>query len=57
MQKHYVHLRDTVKLLFSLEWKTLPLVTTWIELQNSVLVKIKQNKKRTQNFTIVDNDT
>lgn len=57
MQKHYVHLRDTVKLFFSLEWKTLPLVTTWIELQNSVLVKIKQNKKRTQNFTIVDNDT
>ena len=57
MQKHYVHLRDTAKLFFSLEWKTLPLVTTWIELQNSVLVKIKQNKKRTQNFTIVDNDT
>lgn len=57
MQKHYVHLRDTVKLFFSLEWKTLPLVTTWIELENSVLVKIKQNKKRTQNFTIVDNDT
>lgn len=57
MQNHYVHLRDTVKLFFSLEWKTLSLVTTWIELQKSVLAKIKQNKKRTQNFTNVDNDT
>lgn len=57
MQNHYVHLRDTVKLFFSLEWKTLPLITTWIELQKSVLAKIKQNMKRTQNFTNVDNDT